>query len=114
MRALAARGYQAIAVDPPGTGHSDRPAAATTPARLPALHQTMLALGHASYDVVGHDIGMWVVMRWPATIRAWWPLALTEAVIPGLAPAPPIFVAPEDNIFLWHFMFNQVPTCPRR
>jgi hypothetical protein len=42
------------------------------------------------------------------------PLALTEAVIPGLAPAPPIFVAPEDNIFLWHFMFNQVPTCPRR
>jgi hypothetical protein len=51
-------------------------------------------------------------MRWPATIRAWCRLALTEAVIPGLAPAPPIFVAPEDNIFLWHFMFNQVHDLP--
>ena len=31
---------------------------------------------------------------------------LTEAVIPGTAPPPPIFVAPEENIFLWHFMFT--------
>ena len=37
---------------------------------------------------------------------------LTEAVIPGTAPPPPIFVAPEENIFLWHFMFNQLADLP--
>lgn len=39
-------------------------------------------------------------------------LVLTEAVIPGLAPPPPIFVAPEENHFLWHFMFNQLTDLP--
>lgn len=32
-----------------------------------------------------------------------------EAVIPGLAPSPEIFVPPAENVFLWHFMFNQLP-----
>ena len=39
-------------------------------------------------------------------------LALTEAVIPGLAPEPSIFAPPEQNIFLWHFMFNQLADLP--
>ncbi|MCS5514733.1 hypothetical protein NWF32_01165 [Pseudomonas qingdaonensis] len=39
-------------------------------------------------------------------------LCLSEAVIPGLAPAPSIFAPPEQNIFLWHFMFNQLQDLP--
>ncbi|KQV80355.1 alpha/beta hydrolase [Massilia sp. Root351] len=114
MAALAAQGYLAIAVDPPGSGHSDRPAGGyDTGAVASTLHRAMLALGHERYDVAGHDIGMWVgyalASDFPQAVRK---LALTEAVIPGLAPAPPIFVAPADNIFLWHFMFNQVPDLP--
>lgn len=35
LQALAAQGFQAIAVDPPGTGDSDTPPTATTPAASP-------------------------------------------------------------------------------
>lgn len=114
MAALAAAGYQAIAVDPPGTGLSDRPAHGyDTGSVARILHECMRQLGHAHYDVVGHDIGMWVAYAlasdYPGAVAK---LAVTEAVIPGLAAAPPIFVAPSDNLFLWHFMFNQVLDLP--
>ncbi|WP_347902008.1 alpha/beta hydrolase [Pseudomonas purpurea] len=115
MSALAANGFQAIAVDPPGTGLSDRPESGydtgTVARRLQGL---MVSLGHSHYQVVGHDVGMWVgyalASDYPQAIRK---LALCEAVIPGLAPAPTIFAAPQQNKFLWHFMFNQVPDLPQ-
>ncbi len=73
----------------------------------------MTQFGHAAYDVAGHDVGMWVAYALasdhPGVVRR---LALTEAVIPGLAPAPSIFAPPEENIFLWHFMFNQLADLP--
>ena len=59
MSALAAQGYLAIAVDPPGTGHSDRPSGGYDTGTVASiLHQAMKQLGHANYDVVGHDIGL--------------------------------------------------------
>ena len=114
MRALAGQGYMAIAVDPPGTGDSDRPATGyDTGAVAATLHQLMRQLGHARYQVVGHDIGMWVAYAlasdFPDAVSR---LALTEAVIPGLAPEPTIFAPPDQNIFLWHFMFNRLPDLP--
>ncbi|ADP18622.1 alpha/beta hydrolase fold family protein 14 [Achromobacter xylosoxidans A8] len=114
MAALAQAGYMAIAVDPPGTGDSDRPASGyDTGAIAATLHQLMAQLGHARYQVVGHDIGMWVAYAlasdFPQAVSR---LALTEAVIPGLAPAPTIFAPPQENIFLWHFMFNQLHDLP--
>ncbi len=114
MQALAAQGFQAIAVDPPGTGFSDRPDTGyDTGTIAQTLHRTMLALGHARYQVVGHDVGMWVAYALasdqPQAVQS---LALTEAVIPGLAPEPSIFAPPEQNIFLWHFMFNQLADLP--
>jgi pimeloyl-ACP methyl ester carboxylesterase len=114
MQALAAQGFQAIAVDPPGTGFSDRPETGyDTGAIAQTLHRTMLALGHERYQVAGHDVGMWVAYALasdqPQAVQS---LALTEAVIPGLAPEPSIFAPPEQNIFLWHFMFNQLADLP--
>ncbi|KVT44914.1 alpha/beta fold hydrolase [Burkholderia ubonensis] len=114
MQALARHGFTAIAVDPPGTGHSDRPDAGYDTGHTAAtLHRVMTQLGFDTYQVAGHDVGMWVAYALasdrPEAVRA---LALTEAVIPGLAPAPPIFVPPDENIFLWHFMFNQLADLP--
>ncbi|QCJ70921.1 alpha/beta hydrolase [Providencia heimbachae] len=114
MTELANNGYMAIAVDPPGTGYSDRPDSGYDTGAVGAtLHSMMTQLGYDKYAVVGHDIGMWVgyamASDYPASITK---IALTEAVIPGLAPAPSIFVDPNENIFLWHFMFNQVHDLP--
>jgi pimeloyl-ACP methyl ester carboxylesterase len=114
MTALAENGFRAIAVDPVGTGHSARPENGyDTGAAARALHQLMSELGYDRYAVAGHDVGMWVgyalASDYPQAVER---IALTEAVIPGLAPAPPIFVPPSDNIFLWHFMFNQVLDLP--
>ena len=114
MTRLAAEGYMAIAVDPPGTGYSARLTTGyDTGAVATTLHRMMNQLGHKQYSVIGHDIGMWIgyalASDYPADIKK---IALTEAVIPGLAPAPSIFIKPQENIFLWHFMFNQVQDLP--
>jgi pimeloyl-ACP methyl ester carboxylesterase len=114
MRALAGQGYMAIAMDPPGLGDSDRPEQGyDTGSVAQILHQAMEQLGFSRYHLVGHDVGMWIAYALasdrPSAVRT---LAVTEAVIPGLAEAPPIFVTPEQNIFLWHFLFNQVTDLP--
>ncbi|MGN8185421.1 alpha/beta fold hydrolase [Burkholderia sp. 22088] len=114
MQALAARGFMAVAVDPPGTGYSDRPHAGYDTGHTAAtLHRVIAQLGFDVYQVAGHDVGMWVAYALasdrPDAVKS---LALTEAVIPGLAPAPSIFAPPEENIFLWHFMFNQLADLP--
>ncbi|MTC59245.1 alpha/beta fold hydrolase [Providencia rustigianii] len=114
MTELAANGYMAIAVDPLGTGYSDKPESGyDTGAAGTTLHEMMKQLGHTQYSIVGHDIGMWVgyalASDYPEEVKK---IALMEAVIPGLAPAPSLFVSPEENIFLWHFMFNQVRDLP--
>lgn len=114
MTALAAQGYQAIAIDPPGTGCSAVLDGSYDTGRIAAIcAKLMCELGHLRYSVIGHDIGMWVAyalaVDFSESIQH---LIVTEAVIPGLAPAPSIFVAPEENIFLWHFMFNQLQNLP--
>lgn len=114
MQALAAAGYLAIAVDPPGLGDSDRPEQGyDTGSVASVLRQAMAQLGHERFHLVGHDVGMWIAYAlasdYPEAVRS---VVMTEAVIPGLAEAPPIFVAPEQNIFLWHFLFNQVRDLP--
>jgi pimeloyl-ACP methyl ester carboxylesterase len=114
MTALAENGFRAIAVDPIGAGYSARPDHGyDTGSAARALHRLMIQLGYDRYRVAGHDVGMWVgyalASDYPEAVER---IALTEAVIPGLAPAPPIFVPPSDNIFLWHFMFNQVLDLP--
>lgn len=98
---LAAAGFQAIAVDPPGIGDSDKPRDGYDTGSIAVmLHTMMTQLGHSRYRLVGHDVGMWIgyamASDFPQAVER---LVLTEAVIPGLAPPPPIFVAPEENHF---------------
>lgn len=114
MAALAENGFAAIAVDPLGTGDSARPDSAyDTGAAARTLHRLMTKLGHERYRVAGHDVGMWIgyalASDYPEAVER---IALAEAVIPGLAPAPSIFAPPADTIFLWHFMFNQILDLP--
>lgn len=114
MVALAENGYQAIAIDPPGTGHSSPLIGSYDTGRIASIAANLMSqLGHSYYSVIGHDIGMWVgyalAADYPDKVEC---LIVTEAVIPGLAPAPSIFVSPDENIFLWHFMFNQLADLP--
>lgn len=114
MSVLADNGYQAIAVDPPGTGYSVPLNGSYDTGRIATILSSLMSkLGHDTYSVIGHDIGMWVAYAlaadFPQSVTS---LAVTEAVIPGLATPPPIFVSPDENIFLWHFMFNQVMDLP--
>ncbi|WP_454009019.1 hypothetical protein [Aeromonas sp. Marseille-Q7275] len=53
-------------------------------------------------------VGYALASDYPADIKK---IALTSGYS-SLAPAPSIFVDPQDNIFLWHFMFNQVQDLP--
>ncbi|VTN08625.1 Soluble epoxide hydrolase [Raoultella terrigena] len=73
----------------PGIGDSDKPLGGYDTGSVGAvLHAVMAQLGHQRYSLVGHDIGMWIgyamASDFPQAIER---LVLTEAVIPGLAPA---------------------------
>lgn len=114
MTQLANAGYRAVAFDPPGTGESDPSCCGYDTGNIAALlHEAMQQIESEHYAVVGHDIGMWVGYALAADFTANVAcLVLTEAVIPGLAQAPEIFVTPQENKFLWHFMFNQLADLP--
>ncbi|MTD54474.1 alpha/beta fold hydrolase [Amycolatopsis pithecellobii] len=105
-----ARDYTVIAPDPRGVGLSGKPAGGYDIGTLARdMVSLMGALGHARFAMVGHDVGMWtgyaLAVDHPDRVER---LALAEAVIPGLAPSPPIF-GPQDVVNrLWHFTFNRL------
>ncbi|WP_236030174.1 alpha/beta fold hydrolase [Paractinoplanes lichenicola] len=109
MPALARR-HTVVAVDSRGAGLSDKPDsgydAGTLAADLAAL---MTELGHDRFDVVGHDIGMWtgyaLAADHPERVGR---LAVVDAVIPGVTPAPSVFAPAAANQRLWHFGFNRL------
>ena len=109
MPALA-REHTVVAVDSRGAGLSDKPDdgydAGTLAADLVAL---MAALGHDRFDVAGHDIGMWtgyaLAADHPERVGR---LAVVDAIIPGLTPAPSVFSPAAVNQRLWHFGFNRL------
>lgn len=116
MTALAGAGFRVIAADPRGIGQSGRPADGYDTGRAAAdLHGLMRKLGHERYSVVGHDVGMWIgyalASDRPGAVER---LAVMEALIPGLDAPPPVFMPRGENVFFWHFMFNQLPDLPER
>lgn len=109
MPALA-RDFSVIAPDPRGVGLSGKPEDGYDTGTLADdMVGLMSALGHDRFAVVGHDVGMWtgyaLAADHPGRVER---LAVAEAVIPGLAPSPPLFAPQESVDRLWHFGFNRL------
>ena len=109
MPALA-RDFTVVAADPRGVGLSDKPATGYDTGTLAGdMVALMRKLGHERFAMVGHDVGMWtgyaLAADHPDRLER---LVLAEAVIPGVAPSPPIFATEDVTTRLWHFMFNRL------
>jgi pimeloyl-ACP methyl ester carboxylesterase len=110
MPALA-EDFQVIAVDQRGIGLSDKPYdgydVGTLASDLVAL---MDALGHDRFALYGTDTGMPIAHAlasdYPERVDR---LVVSEAFLPGIASALPLFVPAALNARLWHLMFNQLP-----
>jgi pimeloyl-ACP methyl ester carboxylesterase len=106
-----AEDFEVIAVDQRGIGLSDKPRdgydIGTLASDLVAL---MDALGHHEFAVYGTDTGMPIAHALaadhPERVER---LVVSEAFLPGIASALPLFVPPILNARLWHLMFNQLP-----
>jgi len=106
-----AEDFEVIAVDQRGIGLSDKPRdgydIGTLADDLVAL---MDALGHGTFAVYGTDTGMPIAHAlaadFPDRVER---LVVSEAFLPGIASALPLFVPATLNARLWHLMFNQLP-----
>ena len=109
MPALAEH-FTVVAVEPRGVGDSDKPVSGYDTGSMAAdLAAVMTALGHETFAVLGHDVGMWtgyaLAADHPERVTR---LAVTEAMIPGLSPEPPLFGRPHTVGRLFHFAFNRL------
>jgi len=109
-----AREYRAIAVDTRVMGDSSRPETGyDTDTVAKDLSDLMQRLGVDHYSVIGHDVGMWIAYPLAAQHReAVDKLIVTEALIPGVTPTPPMLLPPDANAGLTQFMFNQLRDLP--
>lgn len=105
-----ARRFTVVAVDPRGTGASERAETGFDTATLAAdLVGVMAALGYKRFAMIGHDVGMWtgyaLAADHPGRLAA---LAVAEAAIPGITPAASGLAPAAVNDKLWHFGFNRL------
>lgn len=105
-----ARDHTVIAVDPRGSGLSDKPAGGYDSGTLAAeTHRLMDVLGYDHYDLVSHDVGGWTAYAMavdaPGRITR---LVVAETVVPGVSASPPLIGSRWWNDFEWHFNFNRV------
>jgi pimeloyl-ACP methyl ester carboxylesterase len=109
-----AKDYRVIAVDTRGMGDSSRPEGGyDTATAAKDLSDLMHTLGVDHYSVIGHDVGMWIAYPLAAQHSdAIDKLVVTEALIPGVTPTPPMLLPPEANAGLTQFMFNQLRDLP--
>jgi pimeloyl-ACP methyl ester carboxylesterase len=106
-----AESFEVIAVDQRGIGHSDKPRSGYDVGTLAAdLAALMDALAHKEFALYGTDTGMPIAHAlaadYPGRVKR---LVVSEAFLPGIASALPLFVPPVLNARLWHLMFNQLP-----
>ena len=110
MPALA-EGFEVIAPDQRGIGLSDKPRDGYDVGTLAGDFAALMdALGHRTFAVYGTDTGMAIAHAlaadYPDRVER---LVVSEAFIPGIASALPLFVPAVLNARLWHLMFNQLP-----
>ncbi|MCS7480690.1 alpha/beta fold hydrolase [Umezawaea endophytica] len=109
MPALADR-FTVIALDTRGTGASDKPATGYDAVTLASdASAVMTALGHERFAVLGYDVGMMIgyvlAADHPERVTS---LAVSEAILPGVTPSPPLLMDTATNERLWHFAFNRL------
>jgi pimeloyl-ACP methyl ester carboxylesterase len=110
MPALA-RDFEVIAVDQRGVGLSDKPQDGyDTGTQANDMVALMQALGHQRFAMYGTDTGMpiayAVAADHPDRLER---LVVSEAVIAGVTPSPPLLVPGPLNERLWHLAFNRLP-----
>jgi pimeloyl-ACP methyl ester carboxylesterase len=110
MPALA-RDFEVIAVDQRGVGLSDKPEGGyDTGTQANDMVALMRALGHERFAMYGTDTGMpigyAVAADHPDRLER---LVVSEAVIAGVTPSPPLLVPGPLNERLWHLAFNRLP-----
>ncbi len=109
-----AKDYRVIAVDTRGMGETTRPESGyDTENAARDISALMEKLGVAHYSVIGHDVGMWIA--YPLAVQnsdAVDKLVVSEALIPGVSPTPPMLLPPDQNAGLTQFMFNQLRDLP--
>ena len=106
-----ARDFQVIAVDQRGVGLSDKPEDGyDTGTQADDMVALMEALGHERFAMYGTDTGMpiayAVASDHPDRLER---LVVSEAVIAGVTPSPPLLVPAALNERLWHLAFNRLP-----
>jgi pimeloyl-ACP methyl ester carboxylesterase len=110
MPALA-RDFEVIAVDQRGVGLSDKPQDGyDTGTQANDMVALMHAFGHERFAMYGTDTGMpigyAVAADHPDRLER---LVVSEAVIAGVTPSPPLLVPGPLNERLWHLAFNRLP-----
>ncbi|MBV8099992.1 MAG: alpha/beta hydrolase [Verrucomicrobia bacterium] len=113
MPALS-RTYRVLAIDIRGMGDSSRPESGyDTQTMANDIHALLASLNITRCSVVGHDIGMWIAYPLAAQYgQSIEKLVVTEALIPGVSPTPPMLLPPDVNAGLTQFMFNQLRDLP--
>jgi pimeloyl-ACP methyl ester carboxylesterase len=109
-----AKTHRVIAVDTRGMGDSSRPDTGyDTQTAAGDISALMSKLGAPRYSVIGHDVGMWIAYPLAAQNgQAVEKVVMTEALIPGVTPTPPMLLPPQMNAGLTQFMFNQLRDLP--
>ncbi|MBB3695224.1 alpha/beta fold hydrolase [Sphingomonas sp. BK580] len=111
---LAAEGYRVIALDPPGIGRSDL-LPPGTPADCGAMADLIVeglkSIGVDRFFLVGHDVGTWlsysIATRHSDLVER---VCLTEAAIPGIAPAEAFGIRNAPRVF--QFFLGATPDLP--
>ena len=104
-----ARDFDVVAIDQRGIGLSDKPEAGYDTGTLAGdLVALMDALGHERFAIYGTDTGMPIAYALaadhPERVER---LVVSEALLPGVAPSPPLLVPAPINERLWHVPFNR-------
>jgi pimeloyl-ACP methyl ester carboxylesterase len=110
MPALA-RDFEIIAVDQRGVGLSDKAQGGyDTGTQANDMVALMQVLGHERFAMYGTDTGMPIgyalAADHPDRLER---LVVSEAVIAGVTPSPPLLVPGPLNERLWHLAFNRLP-----
>lgn len=110
MPKLAER-HTVVALEPRGVGRSDKAEHGYDTGTLARdAAETMRALGHEHFSMIGHDIGMWIGYALAVDhVEVLDRLVLMEAAIPGISPSAPLLGPSATNDKLWHFAFNRLP-----